>query len=62
MTLTFNSSQNKATIHLGSLENLKYKYCIGFVIDNFKAKEKSVSDSWKSLCNLLFALHSFCIS
>lgn len=58
----FNSSQNKGTIHLGSLENLKYKYCIGSVIDHFKAKERSVSDSWKSLCNLLFATHSFCIS
>lgn len=37
-----NSSQNKGTIHLGSLENLKYKYCIGSVIDHFKAKENKV--------------------
>lgn len=36
----FNSSQNKGTIHLGSLENPTYKYCIGSVIDHFKAKEK----------------------
>lgn len=36
----FNSSQNKYTIHLESLENPTYKYCIGSVIDHFKAKEK----------------------